>query len=72
MLLVLIVAICLASIQYLVHSAKKSNTKSFFDGKACCMCGDEATKNMGLDKFYCDDCFDKEYGDLPIKSGPAF
>ena len=66
MLIVLIVTICVISIPFIVRSVKLSNAKSFYDSKICCMCEKDATKNMGLSKFYCDDCFYQEYGDVPV------
>lgn len=69
MLIVLIVTICVVSIPFIVRFVKESNTKSIVDGHLCCMCGDEATNAVGISKFYCADCYDKEYGDVPIAPG---
>ena len=71
MLIVLIVTICVVSIPFINSCVKESNRKSIVDGHICCKCGDEATKSVGISKFYCTDCYDKEYGDLPIYRGPA-
>lgn len=67
--IVLLVTVCVVSIPFITHSIKKSNAKSIVDGHACCMCGDEATNAVGISKFYCADCYDKEYGDLPTYRG---
>lgn len=72
MLIVLIVTICVVSIPFINRSIKKSNTKSIVDGHICCMCGDKATKSVGVRKFYCTNCYDKEYGELPIYRGPSY
>ena len=68
MLIVLIVTICVVSIPFFIRYAEESNAKSLTDDKICCVCGDEATNNVGISKFYCADCFDKEYGNVPIVS----
>lgn len=70
MLIVLIVTICVVSIPFIVRFIKESSTKSIVDGHICCICGDEATNTVGISKFYCADCYDKEYGDLPVYHGP--
>lgn len=72
MLIVLIVTICVVSIPFIVRSIKESNTKSIVSGHICCVCGNEATNTVGISKFYCADCYDKEYGDLPIYRGPSY
>lgn len=69
MLIVLIVTICVVSIPFIVRFIEESNTKSIVDGHICCMCGAEATDAVGISKFYCADCYDKEYGDVPIYRG---
>ena len=72
MLIVLIVTICVVSIPFINRSIKESNAKSIVDGHICCMCGEEAINSVGTSKFYCAECFDKEYGDLPVYRGPAY
>lgn len=71
MLIVLIVTICVVSIPFINRAINESNTKSIVDGHICCMCGEEATNSVGISKFYCAECYDKEYGDLPVYRGPS-
>lgn len=72
MLIVLIVTICVESIPFIVRFINQSNTKSIVDGHICCICGEEATNAVGISKFYCDACYDKEYGDVPIYRGLSY
>lgn len=65
MSILLIVIICAVAIQFIVHRAKESNTKSIADGHICCVCGGTAT-NFGTGKYYCASCYDNEFGDLPV------
>ena len=67
--ILLLVTLCVASIPFINRSKEEANVKSLVDGQFCCMCGDEATNSVGISKFYCADCYDKEYGDVPIYRG---
>ncbi len=71
-LIVLIVTICVVSIPFINRTIKESNTKSIAEGYLCCVCGKEATNSAGTSKFYCADCYDKEYGDLPVYRNPLY
>ena len=70
-LIVLIVTICAIAIPFIVRSIEESSAKSIVDRHICCICGKEATNSVGISKFYCAECFDKEYGDLPVYRGPS-